>query len=157
MSVPHHSKFQLLDEETSVLLTGAPDDIYRRGDGSLFIADFKTAKATKGQDALLPLYAVQLNAYGYLAERLGMGRVSGLALVYFEPRTETDRIDSRLSWYGFDLGFAAHPVQVQPTPAQIPLLLRRTREVFDSSEPPSSPRCKDCCLLAEMLAVGTPL
>lgn len=155
--VPHHSKFQLLDEETSVLLTGAPDDVYRRGDGSLFIADYKTAKATEGQDALLPLYVVQLNAYGYLAERLGMGRVTGLGLVYFEPLTETDNINSRLSVHGFDLGFSAHAVHVELTSAQIPLLLRRTREVFDSSEPPPSPRCKDCGLLAQMLKLGTPL
>jgi len=155
--VPHHSKFQLLDEETSVLLTGAPDDIYRRGDGSLFIVDFKTAKATKGQDALLPLYVAQLNAYGYLAERLGMGRVTGLGLVYFEPMTETDNIDSRLSVHGFDLGFSAHTVPVVLNPGQIPLLLRRVRDVYDLPEPPVSPHCKDCRLLAQMLALGTPL
>ena len=155
--VPHYSRFQLLDDATGVLLTGAPDDIYRRSDNSLFIVDFKTAKATKGQDELLPLYAVQLNAYGYLAERLGMGRVSGLGLMYFEPLTETENIDSRLSVCGFDLGFSAHGVHVELAPVQIPLLLRRVRDAYGSPEPAPLPHCKDCRLLAQMLELGTPL
>ena len=152
--VPHHSKFQWLDEESGVLLTGAPDDIYRRNDESLFIVDFKTAKATEGQDALLPLYVVQLNSYAFLAERLGMGLVTGLGLVYFQPLTETDNIDSRLSRHGFDLGFSAHTVPIALNTAQIPLLLRRAREIFDSPSPAPAPNCRDCALVGQMFTLA---
>lgn len=153
--VPHHSQFQWLDEKSGVLLTGAPDDIYRRNDNSLFIADFKTAKATEGQDALLPLYMVQLNSYGFLAERLGMGHVTGLGLVYFEPLTETDNIDSRLSRHGFDLGFSTHTVPVELCTARIPMLLHGAREIFDSPLPTPAPNCRDCALVGQMLSLAT--
>ncbi len=39
--VPHWSKFSYYDEETGVLLTGVPDEILQKEDGSYFIIDYK--------------------------------------------------------------------------------------------------------------------
>jgi hypothetical protein len=41
---PHFSKFQVRDPDTGVLLTGAPDAIFTKPDGSLIIADYKTSR-----------------------------------------------------------------------------------------------------------------
>jgi len=146
--VLHHSKFQYLDRQSNVLLTGTPDDIYSRSDSSLFIVDFKTAKFTGNQDKLHPMYATQLNCYALINEKLGLGKVTGLALVYFEPETEQIDVDERIKEAGFDLGFAANTLMVEMNLAQIPSLLQRTREIFDlDAAPAPSPECKDCELV----------
>jgi hypothetical protein len=62
VKVPHYSKFGVLDEEADVLLRGTPDEILQKDDGSHIIVDYKTARFTRTQDSLLPLYEVQLNA-----------------------------------------------------------------------------------------------
>jgi ATP-dependent exoDNAse (exonuclease V) beta subunit len=105
VAVPHHSKFQVMDEPTGILLTGAPDDIVRKANGSLLVLDYKTSRFTENQDSLLPLYRIQLNSYAFICERIGMGNVSALALVYYEPVTDVDAdsIDSVLHDDGFDL------------------------------------------------------
>ncbi len=146
--VLHHSKFQYLDRKTNVLLTGTPDDIYARADGSLLIVDFKTAKFTGNQDRLHPVYVTQLNCYALINEKMELGMVSGLALVYFEPETERIDVDERIRDAGFDLGFAAHTVMVEMNLGQIPWLLQRTREIFDlDAAPTPAPGCKDCELV----------
>jgi len=63
VKVPHFSKYSIIDKEANVQLRGVPDDIFRAADNSYFIADYKTAKFTENQDALLPLYKIQLNSY----------------------------------------------------------------------------------------------
>src|SRR5439155_341197 len=88
LAVPHWTKFQLTDERTNIRLTGVPDAIWQRRDRSLAIVDQKTAKVTEKQDELAPLYAAQLNAYAYIAERVGIGKASWLGLEYYEPITD---------------------------------------------------------------------
>ncbi len=149
--VLHHTKFQYLDRKTNVLLTGTPDDIYSREDGSLFIVDFKTAKFMGNQDKLHPMYATQLNCYALINEKMGLGSVSGLALVYFEPETERIDVDERIRDAGFNLGFSAHTSMVDLNLGQIPLLLQRARGIFDlNTAPASAPGCKDCKLVEGM-------
>ena len=53
IKAPGRSIFFVEDEETNVKLTGIPDDIFQKKDGSYFIVDYKTARFTKNQDALL--------------------------------------------------------------------------------------------------------
>ena len=67
VKVPHFSKFSIVDKESNVQLRGVPDEIFRTSDNSFFIADYKTSKFTENQDALLPLYKVQLNSYALFA------------------------------------------------------------------------------------------
>src|ERR1051325_7324150 len=46
VKVPHHSEFFIIDAANGIRLTGVPDEIFQRLDGSYFIADYKTAKFT---------------------------------------------------------------------------------------------------------------
>src|SRR5439155_14833307 len=59
--VPHHSKFRARHAATGLILTGTPDELYRRPDRTIFILDDKTAKFTGTPDALLPMYRVQIS------------------------------------------------------------------------------------------------
>lgn len=107
IKAPQHSKFNILDEETAILLTGSPDEMLRKSDGSHFIIDYKTAKFTGTQDELFPMYEAQLNAYAYIGDRCGFKPVVGLGLVYYEPLTDitTDEINSFLLDKGFSMHF----------------------------------------------------
>ena len=53
---PTAKTFFMDSTETGVRLTGAPDAILVREDGSKTIIDYKTARHTAGQDALYPMY-----------------------------------------------------------------------------------------------------
>jgi hypothetical protein len=144
---PHYSKFFLIDEETNIHLTGAPDGVFRLADGSHVIVDYKTAKHTKGQDALMPVYHTQLNAYAMIGEVCGLAPVSGLALAYTEPVTDSDTAatDGIHQLEGFAMHFKATIVPVPLDPGQIPPLLRRTREILELPRAPAGrDGCKDC-------------
>lgn len=153
----HHSKFRLEDAGTSVALTGVPDEVIRLRDGRLFIADYKTARFTDAQDELLPMYQTQLNGYAWIAEGLGMGRVMGLGLVYYEPATEIGPEDEALiEAEGFLMRFRAKVVPVALDTSTIPALIRRAREMFDAPEaPPGRAGCGDCRLLDALVATAT--
>ncbi len=154
---PHFSKFYVVHPETSIQLTGTPDGIFRLADGSHLIVDYKTAKFTKTQDALFPMYETQLNAYAYIGERRGLAPVSGLALVYTEPVTDdrTAHQDTKVTQDGFLMGFSAHLVEVRISPPLVPRLLRKVRQVFDLPRPPKrTPGCEDCELLEGLLKMA---
>jgi hypothetical protein len=155
VKVPHHSKFKITDPKTDVTLTGAPDEIIQRDDGSHFIIDYKTSKFTKAQDSLFPLYQVQLNGYAFIGERQGFDPVSGLALVYMEPQTDLaeDDLDSMLRDDGFLMGFSGHVLEVKLEAEQIiPPLLEKVRSIYDlDSPPPGNDHCRDCGLLEQLV------
>ncbi len=88
MPAPGWSKYQMLDPKTNILLTGVPDEILRHPERGIWIGDYKTARFTETQDALAPMYEVQLNCYTLIASKIGLGRVYGLGLLYYEPVTE---------------------------------------------------------------------
>ena len=157
ITVPHHSRFFHIDHETNIRLTGVCDDILKRNDGSYFIIDYKTARYTNGQDALLPIYEAQLNGYAYIAERTGIGPVSGLGLIYYEPQTDlsVDGIEDVLLSDGFLMGFNAKLVNVRCEPeAIVAPLLKKVREIADlETVPNGTERCKDCEKLEEMVSI----
>jgi len=161
VKVPHHSKFFVVDEKSFVKLTGMPDEILRRDDGSHFIIDYKTSKFTKTQDSLLPMYEVQLNAYAYIGKRQGFDPISGIALVYMEPQTDLgqDELDSILKEDGFLMGFAGHVLQLKLEAEQkIPPLLKEVRRIYElESPPPGSQYCRDCKLLNQLIMTATGL
>ncbi|MGC8479704.1 MAG: PD-(D/E)XK nuclease family protein [Candidatus Micrarchaeia archaeon] len=74
----------------NVLLKGIPNAIFEEKDNRIIIFNYKTARYTEGQDKLLSIYKVQLNAYAYIIEKLELGTVSSLYLVYFEPPEKSD-------------------------------------------------------------------
>jgi hypothetical protein len=153
---PHYSKFQTLDDETKILLTGAPDGILIRTDGSRVIIDYKTAKFTEFQDELFPMYEAQLNAYAHIGERIWNQPVSALALVYTEPVTDdvAAHDEANISEDGFQMPFSAKILPIDRKPELIPELLHRARGIFDLDKPPSvRGGCEDCRNLENLISV----
>jgi len=155
----HWQKFYAVDAATNIRLRGTPDDVFRLRDRSFHIVDYKTAKATPKQDELLPLYEIQLNVYAYICvkQKKEYSPVSGLSLIYTEPRT--DRSPSThpevITHEGFSLHFSAKlaPVELQPERI-IPGLLRKVRSIYDrESAPKGTPGCEDCDLFARLLVL----
>jgi CRISPR/Cas system-associated exonuclease Cas4 (RecB family) len=157
VKVPHHSKFKVLDEKTDILLNGMPDEILQKEDGSFLILDYKTARYTKTQDSLLPLYEVQLNAYAYIGKRNGFDPIAGLLLVYMEPQTDLsiDNLDSVIHEDGFLMGFGGHTMEIKLNDEKlIPPLLEEVRKIYDNPVPPDgNDECKDCLLLDELISI----
>lgn len=154
ISIPGWSRFQVHDPETNVLLTGVPDEILRHPKHGLWIGDYKTARFTETQDELAPMYAAQLNCYGLIAARIGLGSVYGLGLLYYEPVTDVMDADRDLLVKNdcFLLKFSPKIKPVKLDPNLIPPLLRRAREICELSErPPRRPSCRDCCIMDTMV------
>ncbi|MDG6912889.1 MAG: PD-(D/E)XK nuclease family protein [Nitrososphaerota archaeon] len=131
-----------------VLLTGVPDAVVELVDGTLAILDYKTARFTETQDELFPMYRVQLNAYALISEATKLGRVSKLALIYFEP-PKPDRMPaeaaSNISGTGFVLPFTPYTLQVEKGLQEVHDLARRVREIWTQPHPPESAAgCGDC-------------
>ncbi len=148
-------RFRVWHEDLGVELAGSPDDVFRMADGSLHIVDYKTARLTPGQAEYLPIYEVQLNAYAYLGERIGLTPVRALSLIYMEPNGERDAGSDA----GPALPFEAKRVPVNLRPDElIPPLLATARRTFDLAQPPTSKEgCEDCAILDELLhGLGEP-
>jgi hypothetical protein len=144
---PSAHSFQVHHRDTGVLLTGAPDAVFERADGTLVIADYKTAKYTETQDELFPMYDVQLNAYAYIAKMLEWPPVTRLALIYVEPQTTPDNAAPRVSQRanGFVMSFKATVKTMPMDLSRIgPLLERFKALVVETKAPPSRAGCKDC-------------
>ena len=146
---PHYSKFSIFHEQSGITLRGEADGIFRMTDASLTIIDYKTSRYSKNQEYLLAGYEIQLNAYAFIANELGMGPVKQLALVYMEPLTEQTTIaevDSVISESGFLMQFQPKIVTVTLHPDRlIPNLLSRARQVLQSPIAPNrSSKCKNC-------------
>lgn len=157
---PHHTRFRIVDAATDIVLTGTPDGILVRTDGSHVIVDYKTAKFTAHHDRLYPLYEAQLNAYALIGEQCGLSPVSGLALVYAEPvsdKSSAEQAESH-STAGFRMEFAPRVLPVPIMPDLLPPLLKKTREVFDQpTMPEGRAGCENCRLLNDLLRVAGPV
>jgi hypothetical protein len=155
---PTYRTFNILHQESNVLLTGTPDGVLTRPDTSYVIVDYKTAKYTGTQDSLMPMYEVQLNAYAYIGERCGLKPVSYLALIYMEPLTGPDAVAVTANHKsdGFAMGFKANVHEVVLNPNSIPPLLAKTRELYEQATPPNGcSGCKDCQLLEGLLNISS--
>lgn len=144
---PSAQKFRVEVEAHGLVLTGAPDAIFERADGTLVIADYKTSRHTDAQDRLMPVYRVQLNAYAYIARRLGWNPVSALALVYTEPVTSDQAAaqEAARRAEGFVMGFAAKIVPVALDEPMLAPLFARAAQVHGLAAPPGAREdCADC-------------
>ena len=146
--------------EYDILLTGAPDGILQFADESIAIIDYKTARFTPAQDEMMPIYVVQLNGYAAIAEHLGYGKVSGLALMYAEPVTdeETASQPETHTENGFAMPFSVsiHPVNLDL--AVLDPLYREARRIYDLSEAPAGcDGCKDCKNLDRLMLLARKL
>ncbi len=150
---PHYSKFYLVDEGAGIHLTGTPDAVFVTEERSHVIGDYKTARYTRTQDELLPMYRVQLNVYAKIGEQCGFSPVTGLGLIYFEPQTDPDSIpNDPYRQDGFRMDFAAHVLPIPLNTASIDPLMARVRELFEMTKPPDGRAlCKDCALLEQLV------
>lgn len=157
---PGHQKFRITHEATDIILTGVVDEMIELTDGSFALIDYKTAKFTKSQDRMLPLYEVQLNGYAYIGERIGFSPVSKLALLYYEPITdiEVEQINNLVDGERFLLGFSAHIHPIALKPESIEPLLYKARQLYElKTAPQGAVGCADCQAidsLVELLHAG---
>lgn len=104
----------------------------------------------------MPIYRAQLNGYALITESIGIGKVSGLALVYFEPLTDiTDLdVDALINATGFAMKFAAKILPIELNLSMIPPLMKRAREIYDmDAAPVGRAGCKDCELLNKLMGM----
>jgi hypothetical protein len=152
---PGRKVFFIEDKITNIKLTGDPDEIIQKKDGSFFIIDYKTARFTEKQDELLPIYNIQLNVYALIAEHCGMKPVTGIGLAYYEPMTDisTDDLTERLLEDGFKMPFNAKLLPIELNQEKIILpLLKEVRKLADMNKPPKgNDDCKDCQKLADII------
>ena len=151
LKVPHWSQFVRTDEKTGITISGVMDDLFEQVNGSVIIPDYKTAKFTKTQDALYPMYAAQLNAYAWIQEIMSPRPIGLLCLVYFEPKTKAPLKDTefwplpKYTKFGFDMEFTANTLVVERDPELVPDLLVKAKEILSLPEPPiATDGCKDC-------------
>jgi hypothetical protein len=148
--IPSAREFQIVDEDTGVVLCGIPDDIFRDTDG-IIIIDYKTARFTENADALIPIYRVQLNGYAYIAEQLGLGPVKKLWLVYYEPQTSITDESLVTNVDGFAMHFKAHCMELTLDTTMITPLLKKAKEIFEMEEISNSKEgCKDCVAIQKL-------
>jgi hypothetical protein len=155
IKAPTHHTFNFIEPKTNIMLTGDPDAVFEAKGGFLAILDYKTAKFTKTQDELLPIYVTQLNSYAFIAEHIGMGRVKHLALVYCEPQAEVDTscIEAVSADQGFLLEFSAKILRVELNLENIPPLLARVREMSELLVAPKGRTgCKECRLVDSLVS-----
>lgn len=155
LPTPHHSTFRMTDPETGIVLTGVPDLMLGLPRRRLAILDLKTARYSKHQDFLLPMYQIQLVGYALIAEGLGMGTVEALGLVYGEPPANDDNrgLDALVSDQGFSMPFktTAEPVELDRT--LIPPLLKKAKEILGLEKAPQGQAgCRECRLVDELIA-----
>lgn len=151
---PTYHKFNTIVKEFGINLTGSPDGVFVRRNGSLVIIDYKTAKFTGTQDDLHPMYEAQLNAYAYISESIGFGSVTGLALIYMEPVTDDETAGNSQNRRpnGFTMPFSANVLSVTLDPTILDRLFRITRELWDTPSPPAlTASCKDCKKLHDLI------
>ena len=152
--VPGWGRFQMPDTETSILLTGVPDEILRHPQRGLWIGDYKTARFSDTQDVLRPMYEAQLNAYALIAQQIGLGSVYGLGLMYYEPVTYLEDADtaSLIKEDRFFLAFAPKLIPIKLQPKMIRPLLGRAREICDKADcPPARADCRNCSILETVI------
>ena len=152
----HHSTFRLTDPETGIIVTGVPDLILGLPNDRLAILDLKTARYSKHQDFLLPMYQIQLVGYALIAEGLGMGVVEALGLVYGEPPANDDNrgLDALVDDCGFSMPFKTTAEPIELDRALIPPLLREAKSLLEMENPPDGREgCKECKMVEEMARI----
>ena len=144
-------------ETDGITLTGIPDLLFERPDGSFAIVDYKTAKYTGNQDQLMPIYQIQLNGYAYIAEAIGLKPVKDLYLVYFEPpyKETYDAItDGHTNGDGFEMPFKPVIHEIKRDTKEIEKLLEKASKIYESEKLPKGlDDCKDCERLDNLITM----
>lgn len=146
----HWSKFFRKDEKTGIVVSGMVDDLFECDDKSRIIPDYKTAKYTKNQDKLLPIYDGQLNFYAWIEEGFGHTVRPDLPLIYCEPITVPG--EKSTDGEGFYMPFATKAVIIKKDEQVVRDLLDRAAEIVFGPIPEINEDCKDCMALENIKA-----
>jgi len=146
-------------EKENITLSGIPDLIFERHDGSFVIVDYKTARYTGNQDSFMPVYQIQLNGYAYISEAIGYKPVKDLYLIYFEPpyKESYEAItDGHTNGEGFDMPFKPVIHKIRRNTKEIERLLEKASKTYELSRPPKGlDGCKDCGRLDDLINMAT--
>ncbi|RLC23038.1 MAG: hypothetical protein DRH93_08395 [Deltaproteobacteria bacterium] len=148
----HWSKFKRFDTKTWITVSGMEDDVFIYRDKSRTIVDYKTAKYTKNQDKLLPLYEGQLNMYSWIEEGLGNEVRDDLPLIYCEPIT--DPLSTNYNGSGFSMPFEPKTLIVKKDREIVRRALDIAGDIVFGKMPELNPNCKDCQQLSDIIAVS---
>ncbi len=140
------------------VLTGVPDQLFQRQAKSYGIIDYKTARYTKGQDALMPMYEVQLNGYAYIAEAIGLVPVKDLYLVYFEPpvKERFGELSARhTNAEGFEMPFTPIIHRIRKDTGHIEALLDKALSIYElDAAPEGLDACGECARLDDLIRIA---
>jgi hypothetical protein len=144
-------RMEHLHSGTNIILVGVPDHVFAWKDGSVSPIDYKTARFSKGQDSLKPLYEAQLDAYSFLLDAKSSLKSERGALVYFEPAgaetmtlTDTDYVQP----------WQVHVSYIDVSGETTLELLDLAREIYEQeSAPDGRAECPDCELLHKVASL----
>jgi hypothetical protein len=146
------ARMEFLHSPTNVILVGIPDHVFRWADGFVSPIDYKTARYSKGQDSLKPLYEAQLDAYSFLLDSTSSLKSERGALVYFEP-TGADTM--ALTDTGYVQPWQVHVALIEVSGETTEELLDQAREIYEQKiAPDGRAECIDCELLEKVISVG---
>lgn len=154
---PDLGKFKMHIEEEGIILNGVPDHILELRGPAYAILDYKTARFTEGQQKLLEMYDVQINAYALIAKAVGLEPVNKLLLVYMEPLVDRENVDgASISRSGFSIKFQPFVRTVKKNEYSVYVLIKKGIEIIESAEPPDPrPGCLDCKILRNLTGFRT--
>ncbi len=131
-----------LDRSSGILLRGSPDMVLQLTDGSYHIVDYKASRAPAPGSPTAVRHRVQLNAYAFLAERVGIRPVSGLSVVFLEAG---QLLRARQGGYAaLRVDASRRPVRVAPDRWVLPFLRRASRVLRLPHPPQPHPHCSAC-------------
>lgn len=145
------ARMEHLHSGANIILVGIPDHVFAWKDGSVSPVDYKTARFSKGQDSLKPLYEAQLDAYSFLLDAKSSLESERGALVYFEPAgAET----MTLTDTGYVQPWQVHVSYIDVSGETTVKLLDLAREIYEQkSAPDGRAECMDCELLDKIAAL----
>ncbi len=100
---------------------------------------------------------MQLNGYAYIFEKLGMGKIGGLGLCYYEPQGDAPTVafETVLMEDGFVMPFKAHLKEIGLDAEGVvrPLLKEVRRYAGMVGAPGGRDGCGDCGLLGKVVGM----
>ena len=145
-------RMEYTHSSTNIVLTGVPDHVFEWPNELVSPVDYKTARYSKGQDALKPLYEAQLDIYALLLDVQCSRSAEHGALVYFEPKEAEATV---LTDDGFTQPWKTTIVNVDVSGEKALELLDLARDIYEQDHAPDGrAECPDCDLLAKVFALA---
>jgi hypothetical protein len=142
----HHSKFRAM-HDSGVLLSGQPDEVLTLEDGSQCIIDHKSSRKDPNEDKFQGQYEVQVIGYAFIAEALGLGKVTKGGDIYWSAQVEaveddpSNHFDHSTLW----VPFKPKPVEISIDYTILDPLIEEMKTLWNAKQTPDSRQgCDDC-------------